>query len=78
MVKYWAMEDERSEVINTNKTSIIISLIYIVIAYVILRFIVSNEVSLGIYTILPLGVIIIVILFNHVFKYDFFENNKGE
>lgn len=73
VIKNLAMGEGRGGVINTNKTSIIISLIYVAIAYVILRFIVSNDVSLGIYTILPVGVMIIVILFNHVFKYDFFK-----
>lgn len=71
------MGEGRGGTINTNKTSIIVSLIYVAIAALILRYVVPNDVSLGMYSILPFGVVIIVFLFTYVFKYDYFEKDKS-
>ena len=71
------MGEGRGGTINTNKTSIIVSLIYVAIAALILRYVVPNDVSLCMYSILPFGVVIIVFLFTYVFKYDYFEKDKS-
>ncbi len=65
--------------INKNITSIILGIIYAVVAYLIMRFLFPNEIPLGMYPIVIIGgVIFIIVLFNYILKYDFFKTNKGE
>lgn len=60
---------------NNNKTSIIVGILYSIIAYLIMRYGFSpNSIPLGMYPIVIIGgVILINILFNYILKYDFFE-----
>ncbi|SOC39105.1 hypothetical protein SAMN05878391_0718 [Salinicoccus kekensis] len=62
---------------ETNKTTIIVSLLYVAISYIILRYLLPPGMPLTIYTIIPLGVVLIKILFTHILKYDYF-NKKEE
>lgn len=61
---------------ETNKTTIIVSLLYVAVSYIILRYFLPPGMPLTIYTIIPLGVVLIKILFDYVLKYDYFEDEK--
>lgn len=61
---------------ETNKTTIIVSLLYVAVSYIILRYFLPPGMPLTIYTIIPLGVVLIKILFDYVLKYDYFEDEE--
>lgn len=67
--------------LNKNKTSLILGLIYILFSYLILRYLVPDDTPSWVYgVVIPGGVLFIIILFNYILKYDFFDKNedKGE
>lgn len=59
---------------NKNRTSIIVSIIYVIVAYIILRIYGASGTQLTtLVVIMPAGVVVITFLFTHVFKYDYFD-----
>ena len=62
-----------------NKTAMVIGIIYIVIAYLILRYIVPNDIWLGTYPLVIIGgATFINILFTYILKYDYFDKENNE
>ena len=61
---------------ETNKTTIIVSLLYVLISYIILRYFIPPGAPLTMYTIIPLGVVLIKILVTHILKYDYFDKKE--
>lgn len=61
---------------NRNITSIIVSIIYAISAYLIIRYALPHDTPIVINTIIPVGVTVILILFKYVFKYDYFDKNN--
>jgi hypothetical protein len=67
------------ELMKQNKTAMVIGIIYVVIAYLILRYLVPNDISLGTYPLVIVGgPVLINILFTYILKYDYFDKDNKE
>lgn len=61
---------------NSNKTGILVAIAYCFILYAILISAPPGESPVNppwAYAMIPLGVVVIVLLFNYVIKFDFFK-----
>lgn len=73
-MKFYYCTKEVFSVFNKNRTSIIISIIYVIVAYIILRIYWSTGTqSATLVVIMPAGVVMITFLLTYVFKYDYFD-----
>lgn len=64
---------------HRNYTSMIVSFIYILISYAVIQVFVPPEDMNPLYVVItPLGVAVIIFLFNYVIKYDYFDKYKND
>ena len=67
------------ELMKQNKTAMVVGIIYVVIAYLILRYLVPNDISLGTYPLVIVGgAVLINILYTYILKYDYFDKDNKE